>query len=112
MMGLPWLLQPTAPEVIRGEKYSERADVYSFGIIMWQVLTRREPYAGRNFMGVSLDVLEGRRPQIPHDVPTEFKKMMKRCWHASPEKRPSMEEVVAFLDSLHDGNSSSLQSVA
>jgi hypothetical protein len=32
---------------------------------MWEVLTRKEPFAGRNFMGVSLDVLEGRRPAIP-----------------------------------------------
>src|SRR3989344_3156664 len=55
----------TAPEVIRGEKYDERADVFSFGVIMWEVLTRKQPYAGRNFMSVSLDVLEGRRPQIP-----------------------------------------------
>jgi serine/threonine protein kinase len=57
----------TAPEVIRGEKYSESADVYSYGIIMWEMLTRKQPFAGRNFMGVSLDVLEGRRPQIPSD---------------------------------------------
>jgi serine/threonine protein kinase len=36
----------TAPEIIRGERYSEKADVYSFGIIMWEVLTRRTPFAG------------------------------------------------------------------
>jgi serine/threonine protein kinase len=88
----------TAPEILRGEKYGERADVFSFGIVMWQVVTRREPYAGRNFMGVSLDVLEGRRPQIPNDCPEDFKKKMKKCWHASAEKRPTMEAVVAFLD--------------
>lgn len=52
--------------------------MYSFGIIMWQVLTRKEPYADRNFMGVSLDVLEGKRPQLPTDCDKSFKKMMKR----------------------------------
>ncbi len=88
----------TAPEVLQGGKYDERADVFSFGIIVWQVLTRREPYVGRNFMGVSLDVLEGKRPQIPNDCPTEFHKVMKKCWHASAEKRPSMESVVTFLE--------------
>jgi serine/threonine protein kinase len=88
----------TAPEIIRGEKYGERADVFSFGVVMWQVVTRKEPYAGRNFMGVSLDVLEGKRPQIPNDCPLDFKKVMKKCWHANADKRPTMEDVVAFLD--------------
>jgi serine/threonine protein kinase len=88
----------TAPEVLRGEKYDERADVFSFGIIMWQVATRKEPYAGRNFMGVSLDVLEGKRPQIPNDCPPEFKKVMKKCWHAQPERRPRADELVTFFD--------------
>jgi serine/threonine protein kinase len=60
----------TAPEIIRGEKYSEKADIYSFGVVMWEMLTRRQPYAGRNFIGVSLDVLQGKRPPIPPDCPS------------------------------------------
>jgi len=90
----------TAPEVIRGEKYSEKADVFSFGIIMWEVLTRKQPFAGRNFMGVSLDVLEGRRPAVPGDCLPAFKKLMKKCWHGEADKRPSMEDVVTQLDAI------------
>jgi serine/threonine protein kinase len=78
----------------RGEKYSEKADVFSFGVIMWEVLTRKQPFAGRNFMGVSLDVLEGRRPAIPGDCGQAFKKLMKKCWHGEAKKRPSMDDVV------------------
>jgi serine/threonine protein kinase len=89
-----------APEVIRGEKYSEKADVFSFGIIMWEVLTRKQPFAGSNFMGVSLDVLEGRRPAVPNDCPIAFKKMMKKCWHADASKRPAMEDVVLRLECM------------
>jgi serine/threonine protein kinase len=84
--------------VIRGEKYCEKADVYSFGIVMWQVLTRKQPFAGRNFMGVSLDVLEGRRPQVPVECAHDFKKVMKKCWHDSADKRPTMETVLSFFD--------------
>jgi serine/threonine protein kinase len=90
----------TAPEVIRGEKYGEKADVYSFGIIMWEVLTRKQPFAGRNFMGVSLDVLEGKRPQVPADCAADFKKLMKKCWHATASKRPAMEDVLSRLDDI------------
>jgi class 3 adenylate cyclase/tRNA A-37 threonylcarbamoyl transferase component Bud32 len=89
----------TAPEVIRGERYSELADVYSFGIIMWEMATRKQPYAGRNFMGVTLDVLEGKRPQVPADCPAAYRAMMTQCWKGKPKKRPSMEEVLHFFDS-------------
>jgi hypothetical protein len=65
---------------------------------MWEVLTRKEPFAGRNFMGVSLDVLEGKRPQIPSDAPSEYARIMRKCWHAHADKRPTMEAVVAFLE--------------
>ncbi len=65
-----------------------------------QVLTRKQPYAGRNFMGVTLDVMEGRRPQIPLDCPPDFKKLMKKCWHAQSEKRPKMEAILQFFSHL------------
>jgi serine/threonine protein kinase len=94
----------TAPEVLRGEKYSEKADVYSFGIVMWEVITRKQPFAGRNFMNVSLDVLEGRRPAVPADCPKGFKKLMKACWHADAKKRPTMEHVVEQLEAMVGGD--------
>ncbi len=91
----------TAPEVVRGESYTESADVYSFGIIMWEVLTRKQPYAGRNFMGVILDVLENNRPTVPSDCSPEFKRLMEKCWHPTAAKRPSIEEeVLPVLDRL------------
>ncbi len=53
-----------------------------------------------NFMGVTLDVLEGRRPQIPSDCPADFKKLMKKCWHGQAEKRPKMEAIMEFFVQL------------
>jgi serine/threonine protein kinase/ABC-type phosphate transport system substrate-binding protein len=89
----------TAPEIIRGEKYTEKADVYSFGIILWELLTRQQPYKGRNFMGVGMEVLEGLRPAIPDDCPKPYARLLRKCWHRDYKKRPSMPDVVAFFDS-------------
>ncbi|ELR16256.1 serine/threonine protein kinase [Acanthamoeba castellanii str. Neff] len=99
----------TAPEIIRGQRYSEKVDVYSFGVVMWEVVTRKQPFAGRNFMGVSLDVLEGRRPVIPSDCPREIKKMIRKCWHDDADKRPTMEAVVDLLDDLIGEASTALE---
>merc|ERR1711879_1068121 len=70
----------TAPEIIKGDNYSEKADVYSFGIVMWEVLTRNVPYADQTFMSVALEILDGKRPDVPSDCPPEFKQLMQRCW--------------------------------
>jgi hypothetical protein len=48
-------------------------------------------------MGVSLDVLEGKRPPIPSECPRAYAKVMQQCWHARAEKRPPVSDVVAFL---------------
>jgi serine/threonine protein kinase len=100
----------TAPEVIRGRRYDEKADVYSFGIVMWQVVTRRRPYDGRNFMGVLTDVLAGVRPSpLPAAIttgsgvgscPGQVVELMQHCWAANAHDRPSMAEVVECLDLL------------
>ncbi len=58
-------------------------------------MTRKQPFEGLNFMGVALAVLEGQRPRLPVDCPV--KKLMKKCWHGSVEKRPTMEAILQFL---------------
>lgn len=73
-----------------------------------QVVTRRRPYDGRNFMGVLTDVLAGARPSpLPtatsgggDDCPVALVELMQRCWAAEPDERPSMADVVGSLESL------------
>jgi serine/threonine protein kinase/class 3 adenylate cyclase len=90
----------TAPEILRGEQFTDRSDVYSFGIIMWEVLTRAHPYSDRNFMAVAIDVNEGKRPVVPTDCPRDYRKLMKRCWHSDVAKRPSMDAVLDAISAM------------
>lgn len=106
----------TAPEVLDPSRlalvaagddarptYTEKADVYSFGIVMWEVLTGKEPYAygGHNLMRIVEDVVfNHKRPAIPSDCPPDFSSLMQRCWHRKPRKRPRMGEVVVELNRM------------
>ncbi|ALR84495.1 putative serine/threonine-protein kinase receptor [Niemeyer virus] len=87
----------TAPEIIRNEIYDEKVDVFSFGIVMWEVLTCKEPFIGSNFMKITMDILEDVRPVVPRDCPEEFAELMKKCWHAKSSKRPTMDDIIIVL---------------
>ena len=92
----------TAPEVLQGHACDERADVYAFGVIMWQAWARRDPYAGTSFTRIVSDVLEGSRPKIPNDCPPAFAQLLRACWDGAPERRPTMDHVVDSLAALLD----------
>ncbi len=79
----------TAPEILlppNGTKarYTEKADVYSFGIVMWEVLTQDLPYQDQDMMHVAMGVLGGIRPQVPSGCAAGFSNLMQSCWHKIP----------------------------
>jgi serine/threonine protein kinase len=95
-----------APEVINGFKYTEKADVFSFGIILWELATRKPPYYGIDGQVVSQRVVkEGLRPKISEkEAPGPFLDLMKRCWHEDQERRPSFGEIIVELEAMNFKN--------
>jgi serine/threonine protein kinase len=84
----------TAPEITRGERFTEKSDIYSLGMIAWQLITRLEPFKGMPFMHVTLEVLRNElRPTIPSDVLPEYASLIQDCWAQDPQKRPTLAEV-------------------
>src|SRR5581483_1024950 len=79
-----------APEVLRGEKFTKAADIYGFGMLMFEVISGEVPFADRDFnLHLALDVCHGLRPQIPEYAPEPYITLMKQCWDSIPTNRPT-----------------------
>jgi len=88
----------TAPEILRGQAYDEKADIYSFGIVLWELVTRAHPYGERNFIGVTMDVLNGVRPAIPPSTNKDLAELIRECWEDNPKKRPKLKRMLKFFE--------------
>jgi len=94
-------MQWMAPEVIAGHRYTEKADVFSFGINLWELLTRDIPYRGMQAMQVGYAVLNaGLRPPIPPDAPKPYAALIKACLRADAAKRPTFAQIIAALSKM------------
>uniref|UniRef100_A0A8C4WVB3 Mitogen-activated protein kinase kinase kinase 7 n=1 Tax=Eptatretus burgeri TaxID=7764 RepID=A0A8C4WVB3_EPTBU len=91
-----------APEVFEGSNYSEKCDVFSWGIILWEVITRRKPFdeIGGPAFRIMWAVHNGTRPPQVRNLPRPLENIMTRCWDGDPSKRPSMEEIVRTMKQL------------
>ena len=86
-----------SPEVIRHEKYSSNADVYSFGLVLWQLITREVPFATLTPIQAAMAVAEGRRPTIPSSTPQRLQEIITACWDQDSRKRPSFTYITMAL---------------
>uniref|UniRef100_A0A8D0ACC5 Mitogen-activated protein kinase kinase kinase 7 n=1 Tax=Sander lucioperca TaxID=283035 RepID=A0A8D0ACC5_SANLU len=91
-----------APEVFEGSNYSEKCDVFSWGIILWEVITRKKPFdeIGGSAFCIMWAVHRGTRPPLIKDLPQPIETLMTRCWDKEPSQRPSMEEVKNTMSQL------------
>jgi serine/threonine protein kinase len=82
-----------APESIREQVYSKKSDVWMFGILVYEIVARREPHTSKDIVTVSLEIRDNfLTPQIPRDCPEQLRHLMQLCWHKQPDQRP-----VSFL---------------
>ncbi|XP_055827282.1 serine/threonine-protein kinase STY13-like [Solanum dulcamara] len=101
MTGETGTLGYMAPEVLNGNPYNRKCDVYSFGICLWEIYCCDMPYPDLSFSEVTTAVVrQNLRPEIPRCCPSSLANVMRRCWDASPDKRPEMDEVVTLLETI------------
>ncbi|KAG6675836.1 hypothetical protein I3842_15G124600 [Carya illinoinensis] len=90
-----------APEVLRNEPANEKCDVYSFGVILWELSTLQQPWGGMNPMQVVGAVgFQHRRLDIPNDMDPTIADIIQKCWQTDPKLRPTFAEIMAALKPL------------
>lgn len=91
-----------APEVFEGSQYNEKCDIFSWAIILWEVLTREKPFydVGVSAFCIMWAVHNGTRPPLIANCPRPIEDLMTRCWSQDPLLRPSMSEVVDELSKI------------
>ncbi|XP_017119663.1 insulin-like receptor [Drosophila elegans] len=87
------------PESLRDGVYSSASDVFSFGVVLWEMATlAAQPYQGFSNEQVLRFVIEGGVMERPENCPDLLHRLMQRCWHHRPSARPSFLDIIAYLE--------------
>ncbi|KAB5557732.1 hypothetical protein DKX38_008641 [Salix brachista] len=89
-----------APEVIGHKPYNHKADVFSFGIVLWELLTGKLPYEHLSPLQAAVGVIQGLRPPIPSHSHPKLAELLERCWQQDPSLRPEFSEILELLQQL------------
>ncbi|RHZ80676.1 hypothetical protein Glove_132g174 [Diversispora epigaea] len=91
-----------APETLSKKEYTQASDIYSFGMVMLEVLTSYPPYYNiPHNENLALGICEGLKPEIKCEIPQFFKEIMEKCWNFEPLNRPTAEELKSQLESYY-----------
>ena len=96
-----------APELLRGRAPSDKADVYSLAICLWQLMTRERPYGYEEHQVIVFAVVaQNQRPDLPKaidsDVDQVYCDLFQQAWHADPQERPSSKALLRSLNELQN----------
>lgn len=105
-------LRYMAPEVAMGNAYDEKCDVYSFTVLLWEMLTLKRAYRDcKSFESLSQNIhRHGKRPDIPRKWPAPLRNLLVSAWDPKPANRPSMNTICRILNDFLSSYSSSSSS--
>ncbi|CAB4379623.1 unnamed protein product [Rhizophagus irregularis] len=79
---------------------NKKSDVYSIGVLLWEISSCQPPFHGKPDIGLALSILQGLRETPTHDTPEEYIKIYTDCWNIEPDNRPTINQVVNELKAI------------
>jgi serine/threonine protein kinase len=90
-----------APELLSGQEYDTSVDIFSFGIVLWEIWCRKLPFNTYSFDYEAADAIRrGERPPVPSDCSSCYYELMKQCWSHNKGQRPDFALVEESLKQL------------
>nr|XP_061795667.1 tyrosine-protein kinase Lyn [Nerophis lumbriciformis] len=100
--GTKFPIKWTAPEAINYSSFTIKSDMWSFGVLLYEVVTLGKiPYPGMTKAEVMSSVQRGYRMQCPDNCPAELYNIMMSCWNSAPDDRPTFEYMQSVLDDYY-----------
>ncbi|CAN8240756.1 unnamed protein product [Cochlearia groenlandica] len=92
-----------APEMIKEKPYTRKVDVYSFGIVLWEIITTLHPFQGMTPVQAAFAVSQkNKRPPLSASFQPALAHLIKRCWSENPSKRPDFSNIVTVLEKYEE----------
>ena len=96
-----------SPESIDNKQYSIKSDVFSYGVVLYELTSRMDPWKEMNAAKAAYEVLSGRRMEIPKDCPPILSNIMNLCWKQDPIERPNFYDIIQLLKEKNTNNNTS-----
>ncbi|RGB37850.1 kinase-like domain-containing protein [Rhizophagus diaphanus] len=91
-----------APEVISGRKYSFASDIYSIGILMWEISSGQLPFCNyEHDYNLAMNIVNGVKPRIVPGTPLEYENLIKQCWDSDSLKRPNINTLLYKISEIN-----------
>ncbi|XP_072045570.1 uncharacterized protein [Amphiura filiformis] len=92
----PWM----APEVFIEQKVSHKSDIYSYGVVIWELKTGKIPFGKMDGAAIMWAVGNGKRPPIPGDCTQPIRNLLRQCWEGDRRNRPHIDSIVSDVKGM------------